>query len=153
LELDCLAPYRPKEQDAFVILVADKGFAGGFGNIVCDMTCGIPPGMAPFTVEAVGTTCTGTFNGYTAGDANGDHKASLGDLCIMAGNWKQSGKGWADGDFNGEGRVSIGDLSLLAGNWGWELPSGGPVPEPGTAALVVLGAGAVLSRRRRRPAA
>jgi len=85
----------------------------------------------------------------TPGDANRDGHAFLGDLCILAGNWNQSGKTWSEGDFNGDRIVSVGDLCLLAGNWRWGVPASAPIPEPATLSLLMLGGIGLLGRRSR----
>jgi len=93
------------------------------------------------------------------GDANRDGTVSLADLSLLGTNWNQDGT-WAQGDFNGDGMVSLADLSLLGSNW-----NTGPlsveeldelavaftlVPEPGSAAVLLLG-WAVLAGYRPRP--
>ena len=139
--------YRPKEGDSFAIISAGGGFVDDFSEVLSDIVDGIPEGLEAFSTAINGTAYEVVFNGYSAGDADGDHSASLGDLCIMAGNWNQSGKTWAEGDFNGDGKVSIGDLCMLAGNWNWELPGSAPIPEPATILLLAFGGLALLRRR------
>jgi len=140
---------RPREGQTFAVVTADGGFVDDFSEVLSDIVNGIPEGLEAFSTAINGTAYEVVFNGYTAGDANGDHKASLGDLSIMAGNWKQSGKGWADGDFNGDGIVRIGDLSMLAGNWGSETlpPASAPLPEPATVCLLAFGGLAAVRKR------
>ncbi len=83
------------------------------------------------------------------GDANLDHRASLGDLSILASNWQTPGdKYWSDGDFNGDRTVSIGDLAVLAGNWGSPATQP-PQAVPGPAPICLLAAGAVGLLRRK----
>jgi len=138
---------RLREGATSTIITAGGGFINDFAKIESDVANGIPEGLGAFSGNIRGTIYEVMFTGLTAGDANGDHRASLGDLCIMAGNWNQSGKSWADADFNGDGTVSIGDLCMLAGNWGWELPGGAAVPGPATLSLLTLGGLAVVRRR------
>ena len=148
LELVSLGP-RPREGQTFAVVTADGGFVDDFSEVLSDIVNGIPEGLEAFSTAINGTAYEVVFNGYTAGDANGDHKASIGDLCILAGNWNQAVTGgYGDADFNGDGIVSIGDLSMLAGNWGWELPGTSAVPEPATLLLLALGGLAVVRRRR-----
>ena len=141
---------RPLEGQTFTIMTAGGSFVGDFAEVGSDVTLGIPEGLEAFSTVINGTAYEVTFNGYTSGDANGDHAVDVGDLGILAGNWNQSGKAWAQGDFTGEGDVNIGDLGVLAGNWGWRSPAGqASVPEPGCLSVLALGS-LVLIRRRRK---
>ncbi len=142
---------RPREGQTFAVVTADGGFVDDFSEVLSDIVNGIPEGLEAFSTTINGTAYEVVFNGYTAGDANGDHKASIGDLCILAGNWNQAVTGgYGDADFNGDGIVSIGDLSMLAGNWGWELPGSSAIPEPVTLWLLAAGVLAIGRRRRGR---
>jgi len=80
-----------------------------------------------------------------AGDANNDGVVDVADLGILAGNYGSSGLdiSWAQADFNLDETVDVSDLGILAGNYG-----GGPVPEPATLSLLVLGGLALLRRKR-----
>lgn len=98
-----------------------------------------------------------------SGDITGDGTVGIGDLCVMSGNWNQTGKTFLEGDLNGDGLVSVGDLSLLAGSWGLgqvDVFDGGygsgsvntHAPEPITALGVILAgaaAGGYTCRRRK----
>jgi hypothetical protein len=107
------------------------------------------------------------------GDANLDGSVDFLDLARMAQSYNttvstQTESWWARGDFNYDGIVDFNDLAKLAQNYNTALPGGAaPVsgsadfasdvaaafaqaPEPGTIAVLgVLGAGALLRRRRR----
>jgi hypothetical protein len=73
----------------------------------------------------------------------------LGDLGIIAANWSGLAKTWWEGDFTGDGAVTLGDLGILAGSWGWGGTAEIPVPEPGSASILLLGALAVLRGRQK----
>lgn len=95
---------------------------------------------------------TATLVRYTrAGDANLDGTTNISDFSLLAANFNLAGKGWVGGDFNYDGLSNISDFSLLAGNFNQaaagDLPRGAAVPEP--MSLSVLGALALISRRRR----
>jgi len=148
---------RPKEGDHFTLFEGETGsgqtHTGGFISVTTNLTCG----NAGYTVMLGDSDLGGDgdwiaiFTGLTAGDANADHKVSIGDLSIMAGNWNQTGftNGYPDGDFNCDGEVGIGDLSIMAANWGWELPPCHILtPEPATLSLLAFGGLAVIKRRR-----
>lgn len=97
------------------------------------------------------------------GDANRDGGVDLLDLDLLGQNWLGSDTDWAQGDFNGDGTTNLLDLDLLGQYWGFGTAgalnpdgfaaalaeSGLSVPEPGTAGLGLLTAGATLTRRRR----
>ncbi|MBN2021987.1 MAG: PEP-CTERM sorting domain-containing protein [Pirellulales bacterium] len=90
------------------------------------------------------------------GDANLDGTVNLGDLGVVAMNWEKTGMTWGQGDFNSDGTVNLGDLGVLAMNWGKiaEWAGGGAalaaIPEPGTIAMLVMGALCLVGYRLRR---
>jgi len=98
----------------------------------------------------------------TAGDTNGDLVVDIVDLTRLAGNWYDPGPlSWYEGEFTGDGVIDIEDLTAMATNWGavavtvpegWQTsvgdPSGSLVPEPATSVLFLVGAAALLKRRR-----
>jgi len=123
---------RPKEGDQFTLWNGETGSGqthdGSFLSVTTNLTGG-NAGYSSYYDAGAGDRIV-EFTGLTGGDANADHKISIGDLSIMAGNWNQCGftNGYADADFNGDGCVKIGDLSIMAGNWGWGRPAGWYVP-------------------------
>lgn len=85
------------------------------------------------------------------GDADGDNVVGHSDLDIILANWDTDCAPYdrASGDLNGDGRVNGIDLALVRDHWGNNASSVGNVPEPTSALL--LGIGALLIGRRRRP--
>ncbi len=87
---------------------------------------------------------------FTPGDTTGNGFVDDNDLSILLANWTATGGGdgtWITGDLDGDGAVADNDLSVLLANW-TGAPSGIPVPEPGTLTMIVLGAAALIRRRR-----
>ncbi len=116
-------------------------------------------------LDADGTDVLVKFTWY--GDVNLDGVVDAADYAVMDQSWNggsQSPAGggdwrWACGDVNYDGTVDAADYALIDQVWnnygGQTLDAGAPaplggaaVPEPATLALVVLGAGAMLARRR-----
>ncbi len=90
------------------------------------------------------------------GDANGDGFVEDSDLSLLLANWHRQPANWSKGDFNEDGEIDDADLSLLLANWNGSrlaptaMTTGVTVPEPTTAAILALGAMALLRRRRPR---
>ena len=84
-----------------------------------------------------------------AGDVNMDGRVDSGDLNIMGINWQMSGKTQAEGDLTGDGIVNAADLNILALNWLSGVPAASTVPEPGTAAILLVGLMSACAIRRR----
>jgi len=103
--------------------------------------------------------------GAAYGDANLDGLIDTTDLTRMALNWGWgSGHGWDDGNFSRELDLVVDFLDFVRlaiwygsyGHYGPDDPEGpiipplpDAIPEPASAALLLLGASAVLRRRRK----
>ncbi|MFI4861719.1 MAG: PEP-CTERM sorting domain-containing protein [Phycisphaerales bacterium JB063] len=85
------------------------------------------------------------------GDLTGDGFVGVEDLDLILANWGTAvtAGDWTQGDANGDGTVDQGDLDAVLPHFGMGTPSS-QVPEPGTAAAMVL-LGTTLTARRRRP--
>jgi hypothetical protein len=156
LAVECASGYRPREGEAFTLITTSHlppVISGDFIPITSNVTLGLQ-GLPAFAGGGHSVNYVVTFQGLTAGDANGDHSVDGGDLALLGGSWLMSGQTWATSDFTGDGLVDGGDIALLGGNWMWSLPApapsaGAPLPEPATLAMIAL-AGSALSLFRRR---
>jgi hypothetical protein len=158
--------WRPREGDVFYVLTGFGSISGAFYDITTNITGGQqvdPNTLLPIPFFAAGTVTDPnapskfalrvTFQGLTAGDANGDHAVNGGDLALIGSHWMASGMGWGDCDFNGDGTVDGGDLALMESSWWWSAspdpPAPGvPLPEPATLLLLSAGAADLVRRRR-----
>jgi hypothetical protein len=82
-----------------------------------------------------------------AGDGNNDGSIDATDYANWFNNVGVSVTPWTNGDFNGDGAVDATDYALWFNNVGAGV-SAGPVPEPATMTLLVLGGLAILRRRK-----
>ena len=86
------------------------------------------------------------------GDTNLDGEVNAADLNVVALNWRsEMATSWSQGDFNGDGKVDALDLNSLALNWRsgtFAASSAQSIPEPSSAALLLLASLAVVCRLR-----
>jgi len=82
------------------------------------------------------------------GDADSDGTVDAGDYVTLKANMgKSPSSTWAEGDFDFDGQVTWLDLMILeAGVVG--AAQAPPIPEPGSAMLLMCGAGWLIRRRR-----
>jgi len=87
------------------------------------------------------------------GDADNDKDVDYADLANLAGNFGTSaGAQWATGDFNADGQVDAFDFITLKRNFGQGIaqPLTASAPEP--ASVLILAAGSMVIRHRRKTA-
>ena len=99
-------------------------------------------GQVNYTSGAITLTHVGL-----AGDGNNDGAIDATDYADWFNNYGTTPGAWATGDFNGDGSVDATDYADWFNNYGAGT-SGGPVPEPATMTLLVLGGLAMLRRRK-----
>lgn len=82
------------------------------------------------------------------GDADHDWDVDDSDLNLLLANFGlEAGATWEQGDFDDDGDVDDGDLNLLLSNFGATTNT---VPEPGSLLISLVGAAAILGRRKNR---
>lgn len=82
------------------------------------------------------------------GDFTGDGYVGQDDLDLVLAHWGTAVTPFdlASGDWTGDGQVDADDLARVLDNWGGGTPPANSIPEPGSAAVLVL----MLFRLRRR---
>ena len=86
------------------------------------------------------------------GDANLDGEVDVLDLTAVANHFAAGDATWFEGDFNSDGAVDVLDLAAVANHFGWTAGAAAgaaAVPEPASAALLLLGGAALAWRKRR----
>ncbi len=148
LLVSLLGGYVPGLGDSFQVLIAGSR-VGMFDSVLgTDLGGGLAfdvlYGLNDVTLEVIST--------LLVGDYNADGFVGIEDLNLILGNWNATVTPFdlLAGDGTGDGFVGIEDLNQVLGNWnaGTPPPPGAAVPEPGTLALLGLGAIAVMRRRR-----
>lgn len=111
-----------------------------------------------YTVDGVAGISTGDIEiaSFLPGDTNRDGDVDAWDIqWILGANSYENGGGWSwdEGDFDGNGLVNSADIQMILdhGQYGQRVAQAlHAVPEPAALALLVLGATAVVGRRRKR---
>ncbi|MCK4624627.1 MAG: PEP-CTERM sorting domain-containing protein [Phycisphaerae bacterium] len=83
---------------------------------------------------------------FFCGDGDMDGDVDLSDFFTLKANFGM-GNCWAEGDFDGNGDVELSDFFILKVNYG--SSSSKTIPEPASASLLLLGAVAMLRRRKK----
>lgn len=91
------------------------------------------------------------FDQALVGDLNGDGVVGIADLDILLAHWGDAVAGYdaSRGEVTGDGLVGQDDLQAVLDHWSNGTPSEVNLPEPGTAAMVAVGVGMAMRRRRR----
>jgi hypothetical protein len=130
-----------------------------YGVGYADGADGVVSGLASGQIEVAYTLL---------GDANLDGTVNSADFTILAANFNQPVTGWDQGDFNYDGLVNAADFTDLAANFNQSVSGAATagdvaaldafatanglladVPEPASAALLLVGAASLLCRRSR----
>lgn len=137
------------------IIAGAEAVAGSFANVPGPTLEELHLGYGLFFdgVGDDGTDVTAEVFQPIAGDANADRKVNLDDLGDVLVNWDPLGttNDWLHADFNFDGAVNLDDLGDVLVNWSPLGYTGGgsmamaslspaSVPEPGTLALLSMGA-------------
>ena len=148
--------------------------AFGKANALGISSTGLP---ATFGIAVMDNAVLGklTFGGATVdanallvapevlGDANADGHVDLTDLSTVLNNFGSTTPAWTTGNFDGAPTIDLTDLSDVLNNFGAtnlnatidavavSATGGGAIgtPEPGTLAVLAVGALAVMAKRRR----
>lgn len=91
------------------------------------------------------------FDQALVGDLNGDGFVGIADLDILLAHWGDAVAGYdaSRGEVTGDGLVGQDDLQAVLDHWSNGMPPEVNLPEPGTAAMLAVGVGMAMRRRRR----
>lgn len=131
----------------------DDLLVDAFGRVEVTLT------EADFTAIAEGRFAfvSAIETGFIAGDYDGDGFVSQADLDLVLLNWGDTAlpEGWLAADQFDQDQISQNELDEVLLNWGNGTPpdqvTSSTIPEPGTSALIVLGAMGLWQRRYRSP--
>lgn len=146
LKLNLETGFKPSAGDVFPVLVAAGSVTGSL-NLV-----GAPvlPGGMQWDLDVNATNVL--LRVVATGDYNGNGVVDAGDYVVWRNSQNQTGAGLA-ADSNGDGVVNGTDYgfwrSRVGNVIGAGLGTGGAVPEPVAATLLLLGAALIFSGRRR----
>ncbi len=161
LELIALNGFVPGAGQTFDVLASSE-LIGQFGNVLPGERLEMVDGLGSFVVHYGAGSPFGSdrvvlsdfLTALLSADFNQDGSVNLLDLDILGQNWQQAGTS-GTGDANGDGLVNLLDLDLLGQQWGSSASfaaaldaSGLSVPEPASAALVLVGGLALVRRRK-----
>lgn len=140
-----LGGYTPSIGDSFDVLTFTGSRTGTFSDINFPSLSNIGLSIG-YASNAVILTTT------LLGDLNTDGFIGIEDLNTVLSNWNQDviAGVWTTGDPSGDGFVGIEDLNAVLGNWNAGKPPSDTtnIPEPASAAMIVMGAPLLLRRRR-----
>ena len=147
LELVLISGYVPTLGDSFNVITANS-ITGSFTSVLQPLT--MPNGLE-FTVNYTSNLVQLVVdNGTLTGDLDGDGFVGIDDLNLVLGNWNQNiPPANPLADPSGDGFVGIDDLNEVLGNWNAGTPPpSSSVPEPASAALLLIGSATLLCRAR-----
>ncbi len=105
-------------------------------------------GLATVFLDDVAYNNGGSLIPALTGDLDGDGFVGITDLNLVLASWNQSVSPDNPADPSGDNFIGIEDLNIVLGNWNAGTPPASAIPEPGTLALLGLGAFSLIRRKR-----